>query len=93
MSSTAMAYFSPYKDLVKEYCDENGLDYNKLIACHFGRGKDDFYFAHSHPNGLHDGSRGLLDDTPNLGVLWVEINKDGSLKFVETEHTREFISA
>jgi hypothetical protein len=88
-----MDFYSDYKDRVKEYCDKNGLDYDKLMGCYFGRGLDNFSFAHPYPNGLHNGSRGLLDDTPMLGVLFVDINKDGSLNFRQTEHTRTFISA
>jgi hypothetical protein len=94
MGKNFMEIFLPYKDRVKQYCLENKLDYEKLLSeCHFGWGINNFSFAHSHPNGLHDGSRGLLDDTPMLGVLMVDINKDGSLNFRQTEHTRTFISA
>jgi hypothetical protein len=89
MGSAAFKYFAKYQDRVKRYCLENNLDYSKLLECAFGKGKNNFSFAHS--DGHTDGSRGLLDDTPMPCVLWVEINTDGSLTFTQTEHTNHFL--
>jgi hypothetical protein len=91
MGSAAMIHFLPYKDRVKDYCLKNGLDYNKLISCFFGMNNSNLSFAH--PDNLHDGSNGLIDDTPMPCVLWIDINTDGSLNFRQTEYTQKYISA
>jgi hypothetical protein len=83
--------FEDYKDVVKAYCLDNHLNFNKILTLPKSGNRDFILVAHS--DGLHDGSRGLLDDTPMPCVLIINNNYDGSVSVRQTEHTRKYISA
>jgi hypothetical protein len=91
MGTQAMMYFAAYQDKVKKYCLENGLNFDKLLDCSFGKGKNNFSFAYA--DRYTDDSKGLLNDTPMPCVLWVDVKSDGSLNFTQTEHTNRFLRA
>ena len=77
------------KDLIREYCEKNGLDSEKVIygACSFN--KNEAYIQHV---DLENGKGlGLLDETPAPVTLKI-FNRGGRLEFEQTEHTATYLA-
>ncbi|MCM1577358.1 MAG: hypothetical protein NC078_00990 [Ruminococcus sp.] len=81
--------FDDWSSEIENYCNENGLSFDKAKKLSQSRNKT------SIGPGYHDpekGKRGLLDDTPMPLVLYIERIQDGSLVFTQTEYTKKYLS-
>ena len=75
--------------IIRSYCDNNGLNFAKvkdMVKC---SGKDFFLLQYHDPN---KGDEGLYDETRMPVVLQI-IRTNGKLLIHETEHTRKFLAA
>lgn len=77
-----------FKLQIKNYCQENMLDFEKLS--HEGRSfsTNILYFQYVDPV---KGSKGLLDETPAPVTLIVE-RKDNGIVIEQTENTKKYLS-
>lgn len=82
------ARFEEWKDDIREYCERNGLSYQK--ACGMVKGANDNMLVLQ----FHDpekGKMGLLDETPMPAVLLAF--RDGTgVRFEQTEYTRRYLA-
>jgi hypothetical protein len=82
--------FDDYKNAVKEYCDVNRLNFNKILSLpKSGNGK---FIMVAHSDGHTDGSKGLLDDTPMPCVLIINKNQDGTVAVEQTQYTKRYLA-
>lgn len=80
--------FDDWAIQIKDYCENNGLDFEKakkLSQC-WGR---EFLALQFHDPLKNDG-RGLLDETPMPLVLLIK-KTDTGLVFEQTEHTQKYL--
>lgn len=77
-----------YAEQIRDYCENNKLNFNKLEKMIKGCGSDDIIIQYHDPE---KGKNGLLDETPMPVVLWIK-RIDGGLVFQQTEHTRKYLS-
>lgn len=83
--------YSQYADKIKNYCDNNGLDFSKIKKKKKmikGCGEDDIIFQYHDPE---KGKMGLLDETPAPVVLKI-IRMGSNIKFEQTEYTHKYLS-
>lgn len=81
--------FNDWSGEIQEYCESNGLSFDKAKKMCKCWGKDDLLLQYHDPD---KGKMGLLDETPALVVLAITRLSDGSLSFEQTEHTRKYLS-
>ena len=81
--------FDKWKSEIKQYCESNGLSFEAAQTMSQAWNKTTVVLYHPEKS---DGSSGLLDDTPSLMVLLIQRNKDGTLNFEQTEHTKKYLS-
>jgi hypothetical protein len=80
--------FNKYEQEIKEYCDDNGLDFSKAKKMGHCWGKNDLIIQYV---DYEKGKRGLLDETPAPVVLEMEI-VDGKPQFKQTQYTKQYLS-
>ena len=81
-------FFEYWKNELKKYCKDSGLDYEKTVNYPMGVSPDFMYI------GLFDktkGKNGLLDDTPMKPILTAH-KENGRVVFEETDITRKYLS-
>lgn len=81
-------FFEYWKNELKKYCKDSGLDYEKAMNHPMGVSPDFMYI------GLFDktkGEKGLLDDTPMKPILTAH-KENGRVVFEETDITRKYLS-
>lgn len=81
--------FNEWSDKIKDYCDINGLSFEKAKKMSQSWNRNSILLGYHDPE---KGKTGLLDDTPMPVVLAIFRQPDGSLKFEQTEHTRKYLS-
>ncbi len=82
--------YDKYYSEIKKYCEDNGLDFEKVV--HSPKGytpKTVLYILHHDKN---KGKLGLLDETPMPVTLEVWIKEDDSLEIKQTEHTKKYLT-
>lgn len=82
--------FDDWSEQIREYCEENGFDFEKAKKLSKSWGKDNLALAYYDKTKGNTGL-GLLDDTPMPLVLWISETKDG-LIFKQTEYTRQYLT-
>lgn len=82
--------FDDWSKEIRSYCERNALNFEKARALSQCWGKDFLALQHYDPNSEH-AKLGLLDETPMPVVLMIEKEADGSLKFTQTEYTRQYL--
>ncbi len=85
--------FIEWSNEIQQYCESNGLNYDKAKSLCKGCGKDFMFLQYFDPESesVKKGS-GLRDETPMPLVLAIYKQPDGSLKFEQTEHTKKYLS-
>ena len=73
---------------IKEYCEMNGLDFEKAQRMSKSCGENDLALQFCDEE---KGQNGLLDETPMPVVLWVKKGDNGSLTFEQTEYTEMYL--
>ena len=82
-----MIFFEDYAKAVENYCQTNGLSYQKAKQMGKASGKDDLLLQYHDPA---KGKRGLLDETPAPVVLIMHV-VNGIPRFEQTEHTNKYL--
>jgi hypothetical protein len=77
-----------YRDDVEKYCEENDLSVDKVYSS--WRSFNDEQVLITHHNPYISGS--MLDEHPGTLTLRIRL-EDGKLRFMQTEHTRKYLSA
>lgn len=80
--------FSQYQSEIKKYCDESGLDFEKVLKMPQCWSNHDIWIQYHDPE---KGKKGLIDETPAPIVLKISVNNDG-LSFEQTEYTRKYLA-
>lgn len=80
--------FDEWKAEIKRYCDQNGLSFD--AAQKLSQAWNATTVVLYHPEKDNSES-GLLNDTPSPMVLLIQREKDGTLKFEQTEHTKKYL--
>ncbi len=80
--------FDDWSKQIKEYCENNGFDFEKAKKMSQSWGKDILVLQFHDPE---KGTKGLLDETPSPVVLLVKKEKNGQLLFETTENTSKYI--
>ncbi len=80
--------FDEWKTEIKNYCEQNGLSFEAAQKMSQAWNKTSVVLYHPEKNV---GVSGLLDDVPSHMVLLIQREKDGTLKFEQTEHTHKYI--
>ena len=80
--------FDKWKKEIKQYCDQNGLSFEAAQKMSQAWNKTTVVLYQPEKS---NNESGLLDDTPSPMVLLIQRKKDGTLKFVQTEHTRKYL--
>ena len=81
-------FYDKHKSDIKEYCDRNNLDFNKLEKMGRCFGSSAIYFQYFDKENR---SLGLLDETPAPIVLIVK-EEAGILLIEQTENTERYLS-
>jgi len=77
-----------YRNEIEKYCEENDLSAEKVYSSINGFNEEQVLIGHHDP----DGPCGLMDD--HFGPLTLGIFlENGKLRFMQTEHTRKYLSA
>ena len=85
--------FDDWSREIKEYCENNGLSFEKATKLSKCWGKDDLILQYFDPDSeVVKKGLGLLDETPMPVVLAIYKQPDGSLRFEQTEHTLKYLS-
>lgn len=79
-----MMYFGDYKEEIKKYCDNNGLDFSKVQL--ISKCGSENFLALQHPD--EDGKVGLWEPMPVVLLITREGDK---LNFEQTEYTKRYI--
>ena len=82
------ARFEEWKTGIKDYCEKNGLSYEKAEAMVKSSNENTLLLQYYDPES---GKNGLLDERPMPAVLWIYKGTDG-LRFEQTEYTREYLA-
>lgn len=84
--------FEDWKTNIADYCKSNGLSFEKAQRMVKASNRDTLLLQHfdPHQESVRRGL-GLIDETPMPLVLIVK-NRGGSLEFIQTEHTRKYLS-
>lgn len=82
--------FDNWSDEIRNYCNENNLNFEKAKSLSQCWGKDFLALQFFDPNN-QNGKLGLLDETPMPLVLMISQTPNG-LKFEQTENTRKYLS-
>ena len=82
------ARFEEWKDSIREYCEKNGLSYQKACAMAKGSNENMLVLQHYDPE---KGKMGLLDETPMPAVLWAFRDGNG-VRFEQTEYTKKYLA-
>lgn len=80
--------FDEWKAEIKQYCDQNGLNFD--VAQKMSQAWNKTTVVLYHPEKSNSES-GLLNDTPSPMILLIQREKDGTLKFEQTEHTKKYL--
>ena len=83
--------FNDYKNQIKEYCDLNSVDFQKLFKSPKGGSLSYIYFQHRNEN--FDRSTATIGGEPMPLVLMITKQKDGSLLFEPTEYIKHYAIA
>ena len=81
-------WFEEWSSEIKQYCEDNGLSFEKAKSMAKSWGKNNVMLGHPDPE---KGKMGLLDDTPMPVVLIVTKTEQG-LVFEQTEHTKKYLT-
>lgn len=80
--------FSKYEKEIQNYCEKNGLSFEKASKLPQCWRKNDIWLQyHDHEKGKN----GLQDETPAPIVLKISI-RDNVVSFEQTEYTKEYLS-
>lgn len=82
--------FDDWSSQIKEYCENNGFDFEKAKNLSQCWGKE--FLALQFHDPLK-GMKGLLDETPAPLVLLIQREKDGTLTFEQTEYTQKYLGS
>lgn len=80
--------FDAWQGDIEQYCQQNGLDFQKAKRLPQSWGKNDLCL---HYVDKEKGKLGLKNETPAKIVLMV-FKENGKLRFEQTEHTRKYLS-
>ncbi|MCH5193263.1 MAG: hypothetical protein J1F11_04825 [Oscillospiraceae bacterium] len=80
--------YSDYADKIKDYCEQNQLDFSKVGSMVRGCGADDIIFQYYDRT---KGTEGLRDET-RMPVVLIIKREGNALLFEQTEHTRKYLS-
>ena len=81
--------FLAWEPEIKSYCDDNGLDFEKMSHMPMSSNHEYLSIQHFDPE---KGKRGLMeDDIPMPSVLRV-LKKPSGLEFEQTEYTKQYLS-
>ena len=80
--------FEEWSPQIREYCNRNGLDFEKAKNISKCWGPDDLILQYHDPE---KGKAGLLDETPMPVVLFITHTPKGFV-FEQTEHTKRYLS-
>ncbi len=80
--------FDNWSKQIKDYCEKNDYDFEKVKKMSQSWGKDVLVLQFHDPE---KGARGLLDETPSPVVLLIKKEGDGQLLFETTENTSKYI--
>lgn len=79
--------FLEWKDEIKQYCELNSLDFEKVQKSVSAWGKNFLAFLYF---DRQKGRKGLLDETPATVLLTVE-KTDNGLIFQQTKNTKKYL--
>ncbi len=86
-----MRPYGKYMPAIKKYCEDNGLDFEKVKLSPKGFTPKVvlfiYYVDYENDNGL-----GLLDETPCKITLEVWIKEDDTLEIKQTEYTKKYLT-
>lgn len=80
--------FDKWKTEIKQYCEQNGLSFESAQKMSQAWNKTTVVLYHCEES---DNTCGLLDDKPSPMVLLIQREKDGTLTFEQTEHTKKYL--
>ena len=80
--------FDEWKTEIKQYCEQNGLSFEAAQKMSQAWNKTTVVLYHPEKNV---DSSGLLNDTPSPMVLLIQRQRNGTLKFEQTEHTHKYL--
>ena len=81
--------FDEWSGEIESYCKSHGFDFEKAKKLSQSWNKTSLGLGYHNPE---NGKMGLLDDTPMPLVLYIEKKPDGTLNFIQTEHTKKYLS-
>ncbi len=79
--------FSKYEEQIKQYCQDNNLDFEKAKSFPQCWGKNDIWVQFHDPM---KGKKGMLDETPAPIVLKISIHND-KVQIEQTEYTEKYL--
>ena len=82
-------FLKEHRAEIEKYCKENDLSTAKVFSSPCAGNKSELALQYFDPE---EPSIGLLDETPAPVTLWIRLEKDGALRFEQTEHTRECLA-
>ena len=80
--------FNQWENEIKDYCNKNNLDFEKVKTSPKCWGKNDIWIQHTTGE---KGQKGLLDETPAPIILMIS-EKNGHLEFEQTEYTQHYLA-
>lgn len=83
-------FFEYWKNELKKYCKDSGLDYEKAINYPMGVSPDFMDIVYPEEERIKK-AKGLLDDTPMKPILTAH-KENGRVVFEETDITRKYLS-
>ena len=81
--------YHKYYPEIEKYCQENGLNFEKLRHSPKGYTPKTVLFILHHDE--NKGQMELLDETPMPVTLEIWIKEDDSLEFKQTEYTKKYL--
>ncbi|MDL2236048.1 hypothetical protein LJC07_07920 [Christensenellaceae bacterium OttesenSCG-928-L17] len=84
--------FDEWKPEINKYCNENGLDFEKLKTMSRQWNKDMLVFTYHDKKKSEENRRlGVMDWSPLPDVLWIS-RVGNQLIFEQTEHTQQYLA-
>jgi len=81
--------FKEHKNVIKEYCDKSGLDFDKMCESPWCYNNESLIVQCNESNPER-AKLGLMDDIPTPVVLEIYL-ENGKLRFVQTDITRKYL--
>lgn len=79
--------FNRYENEIKDYCSNNGLNFEKVKSMPQCWSKNDIWIQHF---DSEKGKEGLRNETPAPIVLKISV-KNGKVLIEQTEHTKKYL--